>query len=262
LGFACSCSPGQPANEPDASVDSSARDTGADLGSDVRTDAQADADASEADADAAQAPDTKCASAVFCEDFESGPSLRSLWNVDGYTNVSSIQVQSTVVHRGRYAMQIHYDDHYGGWIAAKEMASFPALQNQLFGRYYIYMLPSVPAGHSRMSATLFDNGKRLEINPWGLLYGNDEIFGRIETPVTPMGARWTCVEWSIVPDANNPGSVNGALYIDGVLTYTIAFPSVTMNAFELFQESSSTNDIIYNIYYDDVALDTQRIGCL
>jgi hypothetical protein len=236
-----------------------------------------DATAPDGDAgarDAGEPIDPKCGPAVLCEDFESGPTFRPIWNQTGSFGNHVAEVQSSIVHRGRYALHIRYDDTDtgGGAIFVNETASFPALAHRLYGRYYLY-LATVPNGHFRVSWTAFDNDPscwpfcngtqdlEISLGPLWNLQEQDTAFGSNPT-IAAQAMQWTCVEWSMVQDPNDDANLNGDLWVDGVHVTSIGIPFQPMVQFSFLEMAGAHNGEIMDRYYDDLVLDTARVGCI
>jgi hypothetical protein len=247
---------------------------------------QASADDASKDTGAGEA----CAG-LFCEDFEDGQIDPAKWSIP--TGGSTFTVQQKIVAHGKYAVQFHGvanlpSPDYAYMISKNAPA---ALQKHNFGRAYFYLTPKARSTNMGLmwgGTTGFPRPAYLSIanhaSGWQLgfinLKGptNDEVqtYPRPDIPV----ATWTCLEWEF---NDQPDELN--LWGNGVAIGTmndqhIDFPGGRTPGTPLYKNSSSgligaftdfgfgyydwhpQGRPAFDLYYDDIVLDTKRVGCL
>lgn len=278
LAFALGCSGDKPNDVPaDTSVggDGAAHDAAtADAGRDLSTDRGLFFGAS------------RCAAAnvALCEDFESG-TLAARWQTVGTAPV----IDTVQAARGTHAL--HIDLHANGPSYIKETTTFPALAGGYYARAFIYFthMPttgmtyahwtafasSTSIGEIRLSGQ-YQNGKNL----WGV--GTDSGMNASGTgdwttndndpanaPRTIPIGEWMCVEWQH-DSANDttrvwwdgvehPSLATSATHHGGN-TNPFAIPDITAAWFGWQEYQTSTQE--FELWIDELAIDSQRIGCV
>jgi hypothetical protein len=210
---------------------------------------------------------------LFREDFESGKINRSIWT-EQIAGDSIIKVQQDRVAHGKYALLVRNPAAASKTYALITASNIPAaLRRHLFGRAYMYVTPALPARHTvflTAGTTGFPKYKYEEVatlnGRFQLTYvdqldgGEDWHSGGSDVPLD----RWFCLEWEF-----NDNPDRATVWVDGQKVYETAFS---------FKEAGGNNlvggftDIAFgfrlwgaaprafDIYYDDIALDTKRIG--
>lgn len=233
----------------------------------VTTDAGGGLDAADGaasgDADAADA--APVCKALFCEDFESGTLDTTRWEQDnGYDAANTVTVQAAKAGHGKYAARAHLATA-GGFSFIRAKAPFPALANELWGRAYVFQTIDVTVGHNALvkienaAASVLEIGQsqgkvQLTFYPPG-----GEAPAGYQTSIPRMA--WTCMEWHM-----KQASPQIELFADGasLATYTYGGAATipTFTSIKLGIETHVASPSAYDVYIDDVALDTARIGCL
>jgi hypothetical protein len=247
--------------------------------------------ASDATEDAQEAG-SACAG-VFCEDFELGMVDPSRWDVQ-MTGGATVTIQSQTVAHGKYAAQFHSLGPSGGspqdyaYIIASSVPASLHVHN--FGRAYFYANPkmtSVDTGLIWGGTSGFPRPTYLSLaaHNGGWQFGFIQLMGspggEVQSyPATPMPvAAWTCIEWEFndQPDTINvwgDGTVIGTLdnnHIDYPPGHTPGTPlfnnqnSGLIGAFTDFGFGFydwHPGGVAFDFYYDDIVLDTKRVGCL
>lgn len=220
---------------------------------------------------------------LFCEDFESGNIDPAVWDTKTFGG-QTVAVQSTTVAHGKYAVQFHANPNLVSYDFIVTKSAPAALSAHLFGRAYFYITPKPPAEHMEFffaGTAGFPNLKYIEVAgagaAWQLTYvdlmvasgqatsspGTQEKYsGGGTIPVQ----EWTCLEWEV-----NDAPDQETVYVDGA--EDVSFPSITVNGvssglvggftdfgFGYYAWHPASTPI--DIYYDDIVLDTQRVGCL
>ena len=214
---------------------------------------------------------------LFSEDFESGEISNKIWTKD-VTGGNLLTVQSDLAAHGRYALRVSCpapSNKTWAFIMASHLPE--ALKQHHFGRAYMYVTPKPPARHTilLMAGTPgFPKNKFEEVattgGKWQLTYVD------LQPPTTnedyhsggtvPLG-RWFCLEWEFNDHPNH-----ATVWVDGTLAYETDFTSKVTHAgtdlvgaftdiafgFRLWGAAPEA----FDVYYDDIAFDTKRIGQL
>lgn len=197
-----------------------------------------------------------CSSYTICDDFEGAApgATGSPWKTSmasGYT----VTVVTTPVHGGTHALHIASPTGTGhGYLTATK--GFPA--TDFWGRAYM-RVTSAATGHQCFIELNTSGDQVRVVNEMGSgefasnIMKADTIHG--STMKVPQNT-WFCFEWHQSPTALH-------LYSDGTeipgtaATWSVASISSMNIGHERFQSGSGMADI----YYDDIAVNTTRIGC-
>jgi hypothetical protein len=235
---------------------------------------------------------------LFCEDFESGALDPAKWLVTSGVNHVDDATQPAVLEsdraaHGKYAAHFHGKGNVPNddvFIVTKQLPAALAVHH--FGRLYFYVATKPTSGHTMwvlggsagMSASpklrdfevaTINGGWQLGFDSLGMSPGGEEVF--YPTGQVPV-AQWTCLEWEFndQPDSdtlwvagkdlgtlddqhiNYPaGHVAGAPIFDGKSTGLIG--GFTTYSFGFYDWHPNAD---FDLYFDDIVLDTQRVGCL
>jgi hypothetical protein len=216
---------------------------------------------------------------LFCEDFESGTIDPAVWDVktNGGQPPPAVVSQAGMVGHGKFAAHFHANPStvsYDFIITRKPPA---ALGGHHFGRAYFMITPMPPTNHTEYvyAGTVgFPQYKYLEVASaaplaWQLTYvdlvppANGEDYhsgGHVPT------GKWFCLEWEF-DDAPDQATV----YVDGVADFSqkaFTFGGATTGlvggfaAFGFGYYAWHPATYAFDVYYDDIVLDTKRVGCL
>ncbi len=212
---------------------------------------------------------------LFSEDFESGKLDPAIWR-PAVNGKNVVEVQSEKVAHGKYALRVRCpapSTLTWAFIMAQHLPA--ALRQHCFGRAYMFITPKPPARHTifiMAGTTGFPFNKFEEVatanGKWQLTYvdlhptGNNEDFH--SGGAIPSG-KWVCLEWEFNDHPNHT-----TIWVDGEKIYETDFVSkVTKATTDLvggFDEFAfgfrlwGAAPEAFDIYYDDIALDTKRIG--
>jgi hypothetical protein len=236
--------------------------------------------------------------ALFCEDFESGALDPAKWSVtSGVNHVDDAAPPSVITSdraaHGKYAAHFHGKGNVmndDAFIVTKQLP--PELLTHHFGRLYFYVPTRPTSGHTMwilggsagMSANpklrdfevaTINGGWQLGFDQLGMTPSGEEVF-------YPQGqvpaAKWTCLEWEL-----NDQPDSDSLWIDGKSLGTlddqhINYPAGHVAGTPIFDGKSSGliggfttysfgfydwhPNADFDVYFDDVVLDTKRVGCL
>ncbi len=220
---------------------------------------------------------------VFCEDFERGSLDPAIWTtkVTAMGNGMPLQpvptVQTKMVAHGKYAVQFHSDP---GKPASYDfiITSQPKLRGHHFGRAYFNATPRPPGAHTEFlfaGTAGFPNLKYLEVAgigaAWQLTFVSLPNGGESYASggALPPG-RWMCLEWEL-----NDTPDQASVFVDGKQAPDFTRPSIVHNGvstglvggftdfgFGYYSWHPTSATYAYDLYYDDIVLDTKRIGCL
>ena len=242
--------------------------------------------------DAADEAGAAC-TGVFCEDFETGKVDPAKWTTK-IAGEATVTIQQQIVAHGRYAAQFHSPDPQMGspqdyvYIIASNAG--PGLTVNNFGRAYFYTNPkpvSQDTGLIFGGTAGFPSPNYMSVAS----NGSGWQFGYIQLMSSPQGevqsyptahmpvATWMCLEWEF---NDQPDTIN--VWGDGQLIGTldnndIDYPSGHAAGAPLYNGKNSgligsfvdfgfgfydwhPGTVGFNVYYDDIVLDTKRVGCL
>jgi hypothetical protein len=220
---------------------------------------------------------------LFCEDFESGKLDPAIWNVQTFGG-QTVVVQKGMAAHGVYAAQFHALPNILSYdlIITKNAPS--ALSGHHFGRAYFYITPMPPSQHMTLlfaGSSGFPKFKRLEVasyeSGWqltsvdqtGITSSAAATSGTTETYA--MGGtlpvkKWFCLEWEFndTPDL-------ARVFVDG--NEDFAFTNISLGGSTSGQVGGFSDfgfgfyiwhpaTYPFDVYYDDIVLDTKRVGCL
>jgi|GEM_PF-2899182 len=213
---------------------------------------------------------------LFSEDFESGKLDSLVWS-SNITGANQIQVESNQVAHGKYALMVQCPAPSQRRWAFISMKNLPvALRSHYFGRVYMLISPSPPARHTILimgGTGGFPRNTFEEVattnGQWQLTYvdlqpnGDHEDY-HIGGGAIPLG-RWFCLEWEFNDHPNH-----ARVWVDGKFTYETDFTSKAHGTntdliggftdfavgFRLWGAAPRA----FDVYFDDIALDTKRIG--
>jgi hypothetical protein len=210
---------------------------------------------------------------LFSEDFESGKLDPAVWTQQ-VTGDSVLEVQKDKVAHGKYALHVSVPTPAQRTMAFVMAKSVPeALRHHLFGRAYVYVTAGLPDRHTILltaGTAGFPKYKYEEVasahGRWQLTYvdqvNNGEDFH--SAGQVPVG-RWFLLEWEF-----NDQPDQATVWVDGEKVFDTPFTYKTEGqssdlvggftdvafGFRLWGAAPAP----FDVYYDDIALDTHRIG--
>ncbi len=210
---------------------------------------------------------------LFSEDFESGTIDKNVWTED-VTGDAIVTVESDKVAHGKYALLVRSPapaQRTHAWLRAANLPG--ALQHHHFGRAYVYIAPVVPDRHTVFITAGTAGGAKSKYFEVATAHGNfqttftNDVSGGEDWhagPPLPLG-RWFLLEWEF-----NDQPDRETIWVDGeqVMDTPFMFKSTQQStgligaftdvAFGFFLRGAAP--IPFDVYYDDIALDTHRIG--
>jgi hypothetical protein len=257
---------------------------------------EASAFAGSPDAEAREASTSDAGSecpGLFCEDFERGAIDSDKWDVQTMGGATVVIEQDQVAH-GKYAARFHGLGVPSGGANAAYVYLLtknapPALRTHNFGRASYFITPKPTSINLAMmfgGTTGFPRPTYLSIaehsGGWQLGFiklsgspaGERQAYPNGQMPV----GRWSCLEWEL---NDQPDEIH--LWGDGVAIGTldpnhIDYPAGHVAGAPIFNNASSglvggftvfgfgfydwhPSGFDFDIDYDDIVLDTQRVGC-
>jgi hypothetical protein len=224
----------------------------------------------------------------LCEDFESGTLDTATWTVSGNAPV----IDGIQHARGSKALHITKVDNGLSYI--KETKTFPEANDTYFGRVFVYFnqLPTSPTMSYAHWTFIAASGTGVsgEIRVSGQLQNGVNLFGvGTDNRVDPKGTgdwtnsdkdpnnkpnpvpsqHWACIEWMHKGDTNETrfywdAVEHPSLYtsstVHGGNTNPYILPQFT-NVWLGWQEYQTSTET-FELWLDEIAIDTQRIGCV
>jgi len=210
---------------------------------------------------------------LFSEDFESGAIDPHLWTQQ-VTGENTISVQQAKAAHGKYALLVRCPAPAQGtyaFLVAHGLS--PALQHHHFGRAYVYITPGLPDRHTvflTAGTAGFPKNKYQEVATaharFQLTYvdgigGGEDFHSAGQVPI----GRWFLLEWEFNDQPDQAAVwVDGEKVFDTPFTFHTVGPSTDLVGsftdvsfgFRLWGAAPQP----FDIYYDDIAIDTARIG--
>ena len=228
---------------------------------------------------------------VFEESFESGKLDPAVWD-QRVTGTATAAVEAMEGAHGKYALHIHYPDMAAQSYAFVVATHLPdSVKTHFFGRAYVKITPGLGTTHNPLifagepgwPLSKFDEIGTYRGN-WMPSYqenkslrgqGRGEVTYRSEAP--PAFDKWFLLEWEFNDD---PAGIT--IWIDGQrLDNTINGEKVDMVKFAWPKGSATNTGLVggfkefgfgarvwgappqgFDVYYDDVAIGTERIGAV
>jgi hypothetical protein len=278
-------------NDPKDGATAVATESGIDAATDVAPSIDAESALSEASAGCA---------GLFCEDFEQGQIDPAKWDLQVGAGGTAMVQQQTAAH-GKYAMHVHGLAGPSDYALIVTKNAPAVLQGPNFGRAYFFITPKpLTSGHTQMVfAGTIGTGPAIGPGPfpklrymevaninggWQIGFDLLDVAPLIEEVFYPSGspqvptATWTCLEWQF---SDAPDVIN--LWIDDKAIGTfdeshVSYPAGHVQGSPLYNGKSSGligaftefgfgfhdwhPNKAFDLYYDDIVLDTKRVGCL
>lgn len=264
-------------------ADATSPDVGlSDTGVDAPSDDAPTLDVPGIDAPATDTGEERCASALFCEDFEdvaAGEAMSDRWETRG-NGTLTIDGEHA---RGSQALHVHTDENGFAFLRL----DFAPPDNSHFGRMWIWVtgFPSAPDwAHYTLVEARGESSDRIRpvggqfapIDPAGAYWGIGADGGATgdwtnwRTSEPSVAGEWVCVEWEM--DASDNfirlmfnGEPNEDLVVDtddhGGNDVDFVFPDFTTLdiGWQLYQGGPTPDQ--FDLWIDDIVLDTTAVGC-
>ncbi len=272
------------------SRDASAAATDARASADAPTDApRAPADAREP-ADAAAADRRACATLALCDDFEGaaagGPPDPARWTVGApdTTGTGTLAVDDAQQHSGARSVKVTGKGGYSNHIFFTNSAVIATLSPVVWARFYVRLSDALGDGHVTFLAMkdAQDGGKHVRMGGQSkILMWNRESDDATLPALSPAGIalsaplptnQWLCIELMVDGGAGALQTWVDGVALAGLQVDATPTPDVdeqwlrdaawrpALTDFALGWESYAGQAM--TLWFDDVALDAARIGCL
>jgi len=229
---------------------------------------------------------------VFCEDFESGQVDPAKWSTPSIGG-TTMTVQTKIVAHGKYAVQFHGPASPAAkdyvYIITKNAPA--SLKTHNFGRAYMYITPQrndIDMGLIFGGTAGFPQPTYMSIanHGTGWQFGFIKLMGSPggEVQAYPPGAipvaTWTCLEWEFNDDPDEINVWGDGNAIGSLNNKTVAYPAGKVPGTPLFNNMDSgligaftdfgfgfydwhqAGRPAFDLYYDDIVLNTERVHCL
>jgi hypothetical protein len=217
-----------------------------------------------ATSDAATAAGCGGSSALLCEDFETGHLDTATWTAS--TQEATVTVDTMHAHSGTHALHVHATADGGANATITETKTFPVAH--FFGRAMVWVDAPSPNNHASYIAAPDASGKNeytlgsqyhtfLALSYAG---GADGPSDHSATDI-PTGV-WSCWEWEFDGTngkANYWVDRNQLTDVEETSWGKATFASLDIGL-TLFG-SDAPNPPSFDLWYDDIAVGTSRIGC-
>jgi hypothetical protein len=208
------------------------------------------------------------AHAALCDGFESPNIQLPPWNpiVLG----AEVTIDGNRAFRGLQSLRVHTDamgDASNGYVRQGEVTETVAVpQPDLYARVFVYVPSPMPIGRFRLLGALQANGPndgpQLACSDGKLAY--DTTAGVAPSTTALPLDRWFCLEWQV--SVASSGELHVWLddvEVSGLHTVGNTPPSPGIARFSMgaFYYGSMPPQPAYDFWFDEVVLDSARIGC-
>jgi hypothetical protein len=218
---------------------------------------------------------TKDCAGLFCEDFESGSLDSTRWNWQA-SGGQTVKVQSDQAAHGKYAVQFHGAPNVVSYDFIITKQAPAALHGHHYARAYFLVTPKPPQKHTEFlfaGSSGFPKLKYLELAQSDLNWQPTFVQEVDPTGESYQGssnaiplARWFCLSWEM---NDSPDQVS--VSVDGAAQTSfdpIAFGGKSSGLVGGFTDFGfgfyawHPANYAFDLYYDDIVLDTKPIACL
>jgi hypothetical protein len=214
-------------------------------------------------------PASLCGSAgvLLCDGFESGK-IGSPWSI--HTQLGNVSVDSSRAYRGQYSLHAQNNAIGANVYTQATVGESSAFPSDVFSRAFVY----VPSGFDGSPAALFVAGQtaspylslglQLEGGSFGTFNATltPNVNRSVSSPAMPTD-RWVCIEWET--KISSSGFMK--IWVDGTevtalegTQSTSSSPSVSELTFGVATQSTGALPA-RELWLDEIAVDSQRIGC-
>jgi hypothetical protein len=231
-----------------------------------------------------------CAALPLCDDFEGavvgGPPDPARWTVGApdLTGTGALAVDDAQHHSGARSVKVTGQGGYSNHIFFTNATAIASLAPVVWGRFYIRLAGALGDGHATFlsMADAAAGGKHLRMGGQSkILMWNRESDDATLPALSPAGIaasqplpveRWLCVEFTIDESAGTMSTFVDGVEIAGLHLDATPTPDIdeqwlrqpswrpALTSFALGWESYAGQAL--TLWFDDVALDARRVGCL
>jgi hypothetical protein len=229
-----------------------------------------------------------CANLPLCDDFESatvdGPPSTDKWKVGAPNGMGTgtLAIDGTQAHSGTKSVRVTGKAGYNNHIFFYNESAVASIGKVIFGRMFVRFSQALADGHATFM-TMHDSGDMKDLRMGGqmkILMYNRELNDATLPALSPVGisksmspapGTWLCLEFKIDGNAGEiqtwvDGNDIAGLHADGTPTQDIDQQWVSSGPYKpsltdwkMGWESYAGGDM--TLWFDDVALGAERIGC-
>ena len=202
---------------------------------------------------------------AFCDGFEADAVDPAVWTIDGMAPAIDPAFAARGTHSLHLLIQPTSSVHRS---RISETKTFPAPQNSLYGRVFVYVANATPSFHMGIVWGAQEKGTEAV---YAIGTGRSNLLVNYKDPTIDNGVndgktfpvnRWVCLEWQFDGVSN---VVN--IWLDGVADPGATLTGYTAPRFDhLFlgmalYNGTTTLTSPYEMWLDELALDDQRVTC-
>jgi hypothetical protein len=217
-----------------------------------------------------QSPSVGCKGSAFalCDDFE-GAAIDGMWKLT--QSKGTITLDAARGARGsKTSAHVHVDAGSDTMVGLVETKTFPALKAALFARAFIY-IPSTNTSSlfmgDRHSRLIYAQGQNpygeyaLGIWNGGLIQNHySKSDDSVDTKMLPPFDTWFCLEYELDSAAGNVKAyLNDSEITD--LRHS-GWPAASIDQLMFGVDRYGSFPVAEDIWFDDVAVDSAKIGCV
>jgi hypothetical protein len=225
---------------------------------------------------------------LFCDDFEAWPTGSApggtRWTTQAATGAITVDSSSATAPAHSGSRSVHFvptSSSFDTFLVFHDAATLPTPSGKFFLRFFIRLAAGMTGGHNTfVTADLFANagqGNAVRVGEQNHMlmmtvagdshaYLSNQNFYNDGKPgvVFPAGA-WTCFEMSF-----DPTSTTLDVWVNGVEVPDLHPTDITLDTYDALRFGfekyagldADAGAATLDLWYDDVAIGTQRIGCL
>ncbi len=222
---------------------------------------------------------------LFCDDFEAWPTgsppAGTRWTTQAAAGAVTVDSATAPAHSG--ARSVHFvptSDSFQTFLVFHDPATLPAPAGKFFLRFFVRPAAGMTGGHNTfMTADLFasagqGNAVRLGEQNHMLMMtvagdshaylSNQSFYNDGKPGVVFTPGAWTCVEMSFDPTATTID-----VWVNGTEVPDMHPTNITLDSYDALRFGfekyagldADAGAATLDLWYDDVAIGTQRIGC-
>ena len=222
-------------------------------------------------------PASSCAEAAFCDGFEdqTGTTPAGAWQVSypDCQGTGGVAVDRAVAHTGGTSLRVDGGSGYCNHAFALNSTAVSAAGPVTYVRFYVRHSTALPAGHVAFAVLTdaADNGRHLRLGGQNQALPEQSPAGVAMSSPLPVD-QWSCLEFMIdgsqgIMSTWLDGTEVPGLHLDQTPTHDVDSqwlsradwrpdPTDLRLGWESYGGGTDT------LWYDDVAVDTTRVGCL
>lgn len=205
---------------------------------------------------------------ALCEDFESGKLDANVWKLTQKKGTVTLDT-ARVAPGSKFSAHVHVDAGSDTTVGLVESKTFPALKAGLFARARIYIPNASTASlfmGDRHSRLIYAQGAspygEYALGIWngGLIQNHySKTDDSQDTKMLPPFDQWFCLEYELDSAAGNVKA-----YLDGAEITALrhqGWPASNIDTLMFGVDRFGSFPVAEDIWFDDLAVDSARIGC-